>query len=195
MRRRRSRILGTLVLTPALAVAAPTAALATSGLKCTQNSSYGSQCENVHGTGLQVTDVQSYFVPPNSNYLTNRTWNFELTTYACDPRGLTKSQCPPSHTFYSKNRSGQPPKNGSTCTSLEATFGGAGSVGYQQCTDYGVAYADADFGDWPTFYSMPHTFGSNTWLCTEIAVWNGSRWVDNGAAGSAGVRACADVHS
>jgi hypothetical protein len=192
---RRARIVGALLLTPAFAAVAPGAALATSGVQCANNGTYGSQCIDVHGSGLQVTDVQSWFTPPNGNYLTNRRWNFELTTYACSPYGRPKSQCPPSHTFYSNTRTGQPPKNGSTCTSLSAGFGGGSSVGYQQCVDYGVAYADADFGDWPSFYAMPHTFGSTTYICTEIAVWNGSRWVDNGAAGSTGVRACATVHS
>ena len=191
---RRARILGTMALMPMFAATVPAVAFATSGVHCATNSTYGSSCIDVHGSGLQVTDVQSWFVPPNADYLSGRTWNQELTTYSCSPYGRTKSQCPPNHSaWYSKNRSGNPPKNGTTCSTLTAGLGGGSSFGYSDCVDYGVGYADADFGDWTTFYGMPHTFGSTTYVCSELAVWNGSRWVDNGAAGSTGIRACVTV--
>jgi hypothetical protein len=50
-------------------------------------------------------------------------------------------------------------------------------------------------GFWPTF-SLPHTFGSNVWLCTEVSVWNGSahKWVYNGGGLAHGLRACVSVH-
>jgi hypothetical protein len=49
---------------------------------------------------------------------------------------------------------------------------------------------------WPTFYSLPHTFSTKLWLCTELAVYNSSaaKWVYNAAGLLAGLRACISVH-
>jgi hypothetical protein len=175
--------------TPLVAFRGAVPVLATSGLGCTTSSTYGSTCEKVFGTGLQVTDIAGYFTPPNNDFFTGKTWSFELTVYSCSPNGYTKAQCPPISTYYSKSRSGNPPQQGSNCASV-----GGSSLTYQQCQSYGMAQVLASHGDWPT-YTVPKTYSATRYLCTEVAVYVSGHWVDNGPAGSKGYRACQTVHS
>ena len=178
---------------PAVAVGTTTTVHATSGLGCTASSTYGTTCEKVFGTGLQVTDVAAYFIPPNNNFFGTHAWTFELTAYHCAPYGLTKSQCPPYAKYYGNSRTGEPPKQGTQCSTISAQFG-SGSFEYQDCVDYGEAQSLATHGDWPS-YHVPVTYGQTTYLCSEIAVKVGTSWVDNGPAGSKGYRACQTVHA
>jgi hypothetical protein len=171
-----------------LALASAPAAFADSDIECAQSSDYGSSCIHVHGGGLQVTDVQGYFFPPNNDYLTHRRWALELTRYTCDPRGHTIGECRPNHRWFTRVRHGNPPKEGSVCEEF-APYG----IGYEQCRDYGEASADAQFGDWRRFPRTPHQFRHNIWLCTTLVVKVHRHWRRNGAAHSAGVRGCASV--
>jgi hypothetical protein len=41
---------------------------------------------------------------------------------------------------------------------------------------------------------MAHQFHRNTWFCSELVVRVHRHWRPNGAAGSVGVRGCAEVH-
>jgi hypothetical protein len=183
---RRSRLVPVIA---ALAVLAPaSSAVASSGLKCQNSSSYGSTCIAITGSGLSVGDVQGYFVPPNQDYLSRRTWAFELTRYSCDPRGHDYSQCPYTKHWISNPRKGNPPKNSSFCT----TLGGEG-VSVQNCQDYGMAYMDARFGDWPTFPHLTHNFKQGFWLCNSLIVRVKNHWRRNGGGGK-GERGCAEVH-
>src|SRR3954452_19906542 len=126
-------------LAPALAVvatlAAAPAAVGSSGVKCHNSDSYGSTCIALTGDGLQVRDIQAYFVPPNRDYLSHRRWAFELTRYPCDPRGRPFSQCNFNKHWISKPRRGNPPKNSSFCQVLTPQ-----GVGVEECQDFGVAY-------------------------------------------------------
>jgi len=174
---------------PLVALGGATPVFATSGLACVDSSTYGSTCAKVYGSGLTVTDVAGYFIPPNNDYLTGKTWNFELTVYVCSPYGMTKTQCPPSNTYYSKSRSGNPPQQGSSCSTFSVD-----GFAQQNCVSYGEASVLATHGDWPT-YTVPKTYPGTRYLCVEIAVYVSGRWVDNGPAGSKGYRACNTVHS
>lgn len=164
-------------------------AFATSGVKCAGSKTYGSSCIDITGSGLTVQDIQGYFTPPNRDYLSHRTWAIELTTYGCNPIHKTKAQCRPARTWYSRARHGNPPKQTTMCAVVEPS-----GVGYSQCEDFGIAYVDANFRDWPKFYKLPHTFAYDHWFCTELAVRVHKKWHSNGAAGSTGVRGCAEVH-
>ena len=172
-----------------IGVAGPQTAHATSGTDCLADVTYGTTCSQIQGTGLQVDDVIGYYVPPTRAFLSNHTWSFELTTYNCNPAGLTKSQCPPKGTHYSTAHTGNPPLQGSSCL----MFGSTG-FSYQNCVNYGLGEAVATHGDWPT-YSVPHTYSQNTWMCIEIAVKVNGTWVDNGPAHSKGFRSCHEVYS
>jgi hypothetical protein len=168
------------------------AAMATSGVQCAQSSTYGSQCIDVYGSGLQVTDIQTWFTTPNTDFLSGKKWRIDLERYNCSPIGKPKSQCPVAATWLGNTRSGNPPVGGSTCITL-----GGDPIAVQQCENYGLAYADAKNGYWASFYSLPHTFGSNLWLCTELSIYNSStgKWVFNAAGLTNGLRGCASVHS
>lgn len=187
-RRLRRRVLVPVVLVSLFALVSASSALASSGLQCANNRTYGSSCIIITGTGLKVNDIQGYFTPPNNDYLSHRSWALELTSYGCSPIGKTKAQCRPRQRWYSRLRHGNPPKQGSECAVIEPD-----GVGYQQCQSYGVAYADASFRDWPRFYRMPHRFAYDHWFCTELAVRVHRRWHTNGAPGTTGVRGCAEV--
>ena len=93
---------------------------------------------------------------------------------------------PLAHTHPSR----QPAAAGRAAASIFTPNG----IGFQQCENYGLAYADANFRDWHRFYRMPHQYGRSVWLCNELVVRVGRRWRRNGAAGSAGQRGCAQVH-
>ena len=174
----------------AVVLASASAAFADSGVQCHQSSDYGTSCIHVHGDGLQVTDVQGWFFPPNNDYLTRRRWALELTKYTCDPTGHTIGECRPSHRWFTRVRHGNPPHEGSMCEQF-APYG----IGYQQCRDYGVAYADAGMGDWRRFPRMAHQFRHDIWLCTTLVVRVHGHWRRNGAAHSPGDRGCAAVHA
>lgn len=178
-----------LALTAVVALASAAPAAADSGYKCHNSDSYGSSCIFLHGSGLELQDVQAYFVPPNRDYMSHRRWAFKLTRYPCDPRGKTQRQCRATKAWYSRIRRGNPPKNSSTCVGLQG-----GGVSYQQCVDEGLAYADANNRSWRRFYRLPHQFRRNVWFCSELAFRVGKHWRVNGAAGSAGDRGCAEVH-
>jgi hypothetical protein len=188
-RRLRVRVFAPLMLAPAFALVPASAALASSGLQCANSNQYGSSCIDITGSGLQVQDVQGYFTPPNNDYLSHRRWALELTSYPCNPIHKLKSQCSPRHRWFTAIRHGNPPQAGSSCVILTPN-----GVGYQQCVNYGLAYADANFGDFRGFYRMPHEYGGTTWLCSELAVRVHGHWRSNGAARSVGVRGCAEVH-
>jgi hypothetical protein len=173
-----------------IAAATPAAAVASSGIKCTNTDTYGSQCIAITGEGMRVQDIQAWFVPPNRDYLSHRRWALALTRYRCDPIHRTLSECPFVKQWRTEKRRGNPPKDGQTCEVL-TPYG----VGYERCRDNGVAYASAAWGDWRRFPDLPKTLrGSSTWFCTDLVVRARGEWVRNGAAGSPGVRACAEVH-
>jgi len=180
-----------LAVAAAVAVLVPgTSAVASSGPKCHNDDAYGSTCIALTGDGLDLQDVQAYFVPPNRDYLSHRRWAFELTRYPCDPRDQPFSVCNFTKHWISKARRGNPPHEGSYCQILAPQ-----GVGVQQCEDYGVGYADAHFGDWPKFPALPHQFRRGFWLCTTLVVRNNHHWVRNGAPGTPGERGCAEVRA
>ena len=185
--RSRSRFLSAIAT---LAVLAPaSAAVADSGVKCHNSDSYGSTCIALTGDGLNLKDVQAWFVPPNRDYLSHRRWAFELTKYPCNPIGKPLSECTFTRHWVSRTRRGNPPKNSSFCEILAPQ-----GVGVQQCQDFGVAYADANFGDWARFPRLPHQFRRGFWLCQTLVVRVNRRWHRNGAPGTPGERGCAEVH-
>jgi hypothetical protein len=171
------------------ALAPASVASASSGPKCHQSRQYGSTCIELTGSGLFLQDVQGYFAPPNRDYLSGRRWALQLTQYPCNPIHKTTAQCTATHRWRTRTRRGNPPEQGSRC----AIFTPNG-IGFQQCENYGLAYADANFRDWRRFYRMPHQYRRSIWLCNELVVRVGHRWRRNGAAGSVGERGCAQVH-
>jgi hypothetical protein len=176
-------------LAPLFALAPASAASASSGPKCHESRQYGSTCIDITGSGLQVQDVQGYFAPPNRDYLTHRRWALKLTRYPCNPIHKTQAQCSPTRGWFTRVRRGNPPLQSTMCVVFEPN-----GVGFQECQNYGLAYADANFRDWRGFYRMPHQFRRNTWLCTELVVRSHHHWRHNGAAASPGERGCAEVH-
>ena len=183
------RVRRTLGLALLVAGLAATVAQASSGLQCANSGQYGSSCIEITGSKLTVRDVQAYFTPPNNDYLSGRRWAMRLTEYGCNPIHKSTQQCEPAGTWYTKLRSGNPPQQGSDCASV-----GADGFSYQQCRSFGLAYADANFRDWGGFPRMAHTFSHDVWLCSDVAVRAGGAWHTNGAAGTPGVRGCAQVH-
>ena len=168
----------------------PASAVGSSGIQCTNTDTYGSQCIAIDGEGMRVRNIQAWFVPPNRDYLSGRKWAIALTRYRCNPIHRTMRECPFFRQWRTAKRRGNPPKDGHTCEVL-TPYG----VGYERCRDNGVAYASAAWGDWRRFPDMAKTFkGSSTWFCTDLVVRVRGEWRRNGAAGSPGVRACAEVH-
>lgn len=187
---RRARLaLAPVLVAPVLAFASASPALADSGIQCANDGSYGSSCISIHGKGLRIGDLQSWFVPPNRDYLTHRRWAQHLTRYRCNPIHRTRAECPPVQSWYSRSRKGNPPKNSTFCTVLEPE-----GVGFSNCVDSGVGYADAHLGDFSRF-RVPRHYHQTQWFCTEMAVRVGRHWRNNGVPGTAGVRGCAEVHS
>jgi hypothetical protein len=155
----------------ALAWAALAGSDNTLGRRCTGFTNYGSQCIELSGSGLRVSVIRSSFT--DTAALVDENWRIDLERYNCDPVGETKSQCPAAMTWHGSPRAGAP-------------------AGQQQVS---VAQS-GESRYWPTFYSLPHTFASNIWLCTEVAVYNSSTmtWVYNAAGLPSGLRACASIH-
>jgi hypothetical protein len=183
------RIILAVLLTPLLALVGSSTALASSGPKCNNSDQYGASCIDLTGDGAVLKDVQTYFVPPNRDYLSNRKWAFRLTRYTCDPRGQLMSQCHFDHQWRTAVRKGNPPQDGSTCSGLDLD-----GATYQDCIDYGVAYADARLRDFNGFYALPHTFRKPVYFCSDVVVKIHKHWVPNGAANTPGNRGCAEVH-
>ena len=185
------------LMMPVVGFASP--ASASSGVQCATSTVYGSMCGQIIGSGLVINDFHLSFTAPNSDYLTGRSWRWRVTTYACNPIGKTKIQCPPSNnpgqttsTKDGRIRSGNPPiANTSYCQTMGYTAGPA-SLSVTQCETHGEAHAYATLGDiWPSTHVDPSGYTytrSSGWLCGELAIKVGTTYVDNGSG--AGLRAC-----
>lgn len=194
----RSAVAACAALTTVFGVGSATPSLASSGWKWTSNGDYGYQAEELLGNGTTLDTINMRFIPPNRDYFTNTAWRFHITTYSCDPRGKdrTAAGCKQnSLTFNGPLRTGNPPKGGSTCTTL-----GIDGTGVEYCEDFGLAWGSTNsktFSNWTAGKSYP----SGTWFCTEIQTnskKNGSgTWSNNGTSNNKekGLRACAEVHS
>ena len=150
-------------------IANPNEARVRSVVHCTHGGTYGLQCISVRGSGLQVTSLQTSFTGSTEMLK----WRIDLERYNCDPTRLMKSECPVVATWHGNAQTRQP----------------------TDPRDY-VSFAQTrEHAYWPTFYSLPHSFGSNLWLCTELAFFNSStgKWVYNAAGLPDGLRACARV--
>lgn len=141
---------------------------------CMQSPDYGHQCVVVSGHGLTVTGLEAKFTDA-PDFLDQVAWTFETTTYRCDPRGRTKSECPPEQTVYGPVHRKNP-------------HGTAGTV----CAGEGVRTLGGCSGN--LNFAVPRTFAGSRWLCVEIAVRVNGKWVDNGAGIPQGDRACRLVH-
>jgi hypothetical protein len=183
------RLTALAALAPVFALAPTSGAAASSGLKCHQSSQYGTTCIALNGSGLYLQDVLGYFAPPNRDYLSGRRWALQLTQYPCNPIHRTTRQCSATHRWRTRTRRGNPPQQGSRCVIFTPN-----GIGFQQCENYGLASADANFRDWRRFFRMPHQYRRSVWLCNELVVRVGRHWRRNGAAGSVGQRGCAQVH-
>ena len=169
----------TICIISVIGPAAP--AWATSGQACASSKNSGKMCNKILGHGLTVTDVVALFTLPRADYLTRTTWDFELTTYLCDPRGKTKQQCAPDATHRGPSRSGNPPE--SSCPAAVKPPCSVPVVGsaYAFMRELGV--------------TVPWKLGTNRWLCVEISRLEHGRWVDNAPENPRGDRACNRVHS
>ena len=182
------RTLRTGIIATAAALMATPTALADSGNKCAESQAYGSTCIAITGHNRVVKDVQGYYVPPNNDELSQHRWALELSSYRCDPRGQTPAQCRAKHRWFTKVRHANPPQQGTDCTVFTPN-----GIGWTQCQNYGMAYADAQFGDWRGFYRMKHRFHHDVWLCVGLVVKKNGHWRRNGPAASPGQRGCAEV--
>ncbi len=194
------RPLVALLAAPALLGAtAGTASATTNNIPCLHGGVYGDTCIYIHGDKLRVDDVIGYFVPPNRDAMTGLTWRFEITTYADKPNGKTKADVPPTHTYYSKPRKGNPKQQGSQCTS--ETFGvqdvAVDQTTLTDCSSYGLAQAQETNGAFRPAYHGVHHYADGTWMCMEIQKKVHGTWHDNGPAGpgSKGERACTEIHT
>jgi hypothetical protein len=142
-----------------------------SSRKCTLDGTYGSQCIEVWGSGRQVSRIQASF-SGLAGMLDQNRWRVDLERYDCDPVHRRKSECPAAATWHGAVRA-------------------ATDLGDVRFAQYGRNRY------WPTFVSLPHTFGSNVWLCAELAFYNSTarKWVYNAAGLIHGLRACVAVHS
>lgn len=147
----------------------------TAGDTCARSGDYGTQCETLAHKGLTVTGLEARLTTA-PDLFDQHEWTFATTTYRCDPRGHTKTECAPTQTTYGSlhartphgttevvcSRAGEPIGDKSTCT---ATLG----------------------------VTLPQTFSDARWVCTEFAVRVNGKWVDNGAGLPNGLRACSQV--
>lgn len=142
---------------------------------CVLSSTYGKQCVTISGSGLTVTTIQGQFTT-FPDFFTQHAWTFATTTYQCDPRGRTKSACPPDQRTYGTIHAKDPRNtSGTACTLEGAHIGGTSCTGSLQ-------------------FPLPHTFQAAHWLCVEVAVRVDGKLVDDGAGIPAGNRACRHVH-
>ena len=155
---------------------------------CAKSSDSGSICNTIFGTGLTSDDVIALFTLPERGYLTHTTWDFETTTYRCDPRGRTKSQCAPDATYRGSSRSGNPPE-----TPCPAAVSNAQQAAARRaCSVPVVAGGYASHGE--LGFAVPWTLRANHWVCVEVSRLVSGKWTDNGS-GDRGVRACNEVHA
>jgi hypothetical protein len=146
------------------------AATAGSGKQCAANSSYGSACIDVRADGRRVTHIQAWMAGPSNGYLAGLRWRMDLERYVCDPIGKTKSACPATTTWHGRTRKG---------------------AARRPLTPHLVQGRTHRY--WPAF-GLPHTFRTNSWLCTEIAVHSSAYgWHYSGGKLPHGVRACVPV--
>ena len=168
-------------------------AWATSGTACTSSKGAGRMCIKIMGTGLTVNDIQALFTLPDPEYLVRTTWDFELTTYTCDPRGKTKRECRPDTASRGPSRTDVPPAPGCSIVVRVGGFAGVGGVDRQlPCRSPSVGSAYASFDQ--LGITVPWTLGANQWVCVEISRQVNGRWIDNATANPRGDRACNDVH-
>lgn len=130
---------------------------------------YGKQCETIAGNALTVTGIEARFI--GNGFLTDKTWTFETTTYRCDPRGRSKAACPPEQHVYGSLHRGDPRPGLPACTSEGTGISKKGCSGSLN-------------------FPLPRTFAGTRWVCSEVAVRVGHKWVDNGAGLASGARAC-----
>lgn len=175
MSRRLVRLVLGVVLVGGVIVAVVVLATATGSTStCSQSPTYGKQCLDLSGTGLSVAGIEAHFAQA-PDFFTQTTWTFETTTYRCDPRGRSKTECPTAaRTYGSLHHGGNPNLVGTVCSRAGAPI--AGPVSCSGSLNFVV----------------PHPFSQPTWLCVEIAFRVNGRWVDNGTQGAG--RACAHVH-
>jgi hypothetical protein len=162
----------------------------TSAEACTSSAGSGTMCNKILGTGLQVNDIVALFTLPSPDYLTRATWDFELTTYTCDPRGKTKPQCRPDMTRRGPSRVGSPPASGCSIVVRSAT---GQVIGSRPCPSPIVGSAYAFMGELGV--RVPWTLGAKRWLCVEISRLVNGRWIDNATTNPRGDRACNNVHA
>jgi len=196
MHRHALRVAVTAITALAAVLLMATPSSATSGWKWATDDSLGYMGQDVHGSGLTVSWLEAQYVPPNRDFLTGHAWRFHITWYKCDPRGQDRSQagCPQQTPHWNgPTRTGNPPKAGSTCVTLDIN-----GAGIEACKDYGLAYASTADGDFlPGWGTGNKTFASGSWLCTEIQKRDSTgKW--NNIGGNSpigkGLRACAEVH-
>jgi hypothetical protein len=153
-----------------------TAATANSGNQCAGPSPYGTQCIDVTGSGRQVSAIKTSY-DDTALLWPNTKWRVDLERYVCDPIGKAKSACSAATTWHGRSRVG------------------VRVVDHQA---YPPAHLDQSptHRYWPGF-SLPHTFRSNVWLCTEMAFYNAAthQWVYNAAGLPHGLRACTSIHN
>lgn len=154
--------------------AAASAATAGSGKQCAGPGTYGLQCIDVRGSGPRVDRIQTWNWEVAA--LSPLRWRMDLERYVCDPIAKQKSACSAASTWHGRARTGVP------------------IVNRRPLTPHLVQSGNHRY--WPTF-AMPHTFRSNVWLCTELAVYNTTthRWVYNAAGLPYGLRACVAIRS
>src|SRR5664279_5940646 len=110
------------------------------------------------------------------DFFTQHGWTFETTTYRCDPRGRTKSECAPEQPTYGTLHHQEPHDTaGTKCTVDGAPVGGTTCTG-------------------SLLFALPHTFPAARWLCVEVAVRVNGQLLDDGAGIPTGNRACRHVH-
>lgn len=143
------------------------------GNRCAKSSTYGTQCLDVLGSGRRVTAVRTSFDDTGMFWPDSR-WRIDLERYSCNPSGKPKVVCWPAAIWHGRVLTGTPIVDRAAQPLRRAQ---SRSGGY-----------------WPTL-SLPQTFRSNGWLCTETAVYNRTtgRWVYNGAGLPHGLRACVSV--
>jgi hypothetical protein len=152
------------------------AATTSSGKQCAGPSSYGTQCIDVSGSGRHLSKIRTSY-SDTALLWPDTKWRVDLERYVCDPISKTKSACWPATTWHGRSRVG---------------------VRVVNHRAYPPAHLvqSPEYRYWPTF-SLPHTFRSNGWLCTEVAFYNASThsWVYNAAGLPHGLRACVAVHA
>jgi len=142
---------------------------------CARSPDYGTQCETLSGRGLTVTGIKAQFTTA-PDFFTQLVSTFEATTYRCDPRGRSKTECPPEQrTYGTLHRKNVRNTADTICSDAAAHAGG------NRCSG-------------SLLFSVPRTFSGARWLCVEIAVRLNGRWVDNAAGLPQGDRACRHVH-